>query len=703
VTAFDTVLVANRAEIALRVIRGVAAAGLRSVAVYSDADRDAPHVHAADTAVRIGPASAADSYLSIPALLDAAKRSQADAVHPGYGFLSERAEFARAVTEAGLVFIGPPAEVIAAMGRKDEAREVAVDAGVPVLPAVRLDSAAPDSALGDIGHQIGFPLLVKAASGGGGKGMRVVRAPAELADAVAAARREAQAAFGDDTMLLERYVEHGRHIEVQVLADEHGGVVHLFERDCSVQRRHQKVVEEAPASMISPSVREVVRSAAVALARRVGYTNAGTVEFLVSGEDAWFLEMNTRLQVEHPVTEQVTGLDLVRLQLDVAQGLPLPFRQEDLSLHGHSMEARVYAEDPFNGFLPQAGVAALVRWPTGARVDAALESGQAVGTSYDPLLGKVIVSGSTREAARLALVRALDDTAILGLTTNVGFLRALAGSAVYRDGDIDTAWLDSHPGQPSLPVPDVAWYHAAWAFVNAGLGGGVGPLSTPDGWRLAGGAAPIPVTLVLRGHHGDAGAGTRTLSVDPRRGVLTSDGRDVVASAIRRTGPEVVLEVDGQVETGHVLVRPNSVLVACHGQTYTFSRPDLFGPAAAADLHDGSISAPMPGTVLAVNVSPGSVVHEGETVVVLEAMKMELALKAPFAGTVASVATTAGQQVDLGTELLRVLREGSSGPLESEPLEPGALEPGAVESGPIEPGPVVSGRVGPEPTSGAGP
>jgi acetyl-CoA/propionyl-CoA carboxylase biotin carboxyl carrier protein len=683
VTAFDTVLVANRAEIALRVIRGVAAAGLRSVAVYSDADRDAPHVRAADAALRIGPATAADSYLSIPALLDAAKRSQADAVHPGYGFLSERAEFARAVAEAGLVFIGPPAEVIAAMGRKDEARQVAVDAGVPVLPAARLDSTAPESALGDIGREIGFPLLVKAASGGGGKGMRVVREAAALADAVAAARREAIAAFGDDTMLIERYVEHGRHIEVQVLADEHAGVVHLFERDCSVQRRHQKVVEEAPASMISPSVREAVRSAAVALARRVGYTNAGTVEFLVSGEDAWFLEMNTRLQVEHPVTELVTGLDLVRLQLDVAQGLPLPFRQEDLSLHGHAMEARVYAEDPSNGFLPQAGVAALVRWPAAARVDAALESGQAVGTHYDPLLGKVIVSGSTREAARRALVRALDDTAILALTTHVGFLRALADSAVYRDDDIDTAWLDTHPGQPSVPVPDVAWYLAAWAFVNAGLGGGSGPLSTPDGWRLSGEAAPIPLTLVLRDHHGDSSADTRTLSVDPRRGVLGPDGRDVVASAMGRAGPEVVLEIDGHVETGHVLVRPHSVLVACHGQTYTFWRPDLFGPAATADLHDGSIAAPMPGTVLAVNVAAGSVVREGETVAVLEAMKMELALKAPFAGTVASVAATLGQQVDLGTELLRVLREGSSGSLDTGPLDTGSLDTGPLDTGPL--------------------
>jgi acetyl/propionyl-CoA carboxylase alpha subunit len=273
-------------------------------------------------------------------------------------------------------------------------------------------------------------------------------------------------------------------------------------------------------------------------------------------------------------------------------------------------------------------------------------------------------------------VRALDDTAILGLTTNVGFLRALADSAVYRDGDIDTAWLDTHPGQPSLPVPDVAWYLAAWAFVNAGLGGGSGPLSTPDGWRLAGGAAPIPLTLVLRDHHGDSGADTRTLSVDPRRGVLGSDGRDMVASAIRRTGPEVVLEVDGHAEIGHVLVRPHSVLVACHGQTYTFSRPDLFGPAATADLHDGSIAAPMPGAVLAVNVTAGSVVHEGETVAVLEAMKMELALKAPFAGTVASVSATAGQQVDLGTELLRVLREGSAGPLDAGPLDSEPVTPG---------------------------
>jgi acetyl-CoA/propionyl-CoA carboxylase biotin carboxyl carrier protein len=655
-TAFDTVLVANRGEIALRVVRGVAAAGLRSVAVYSDPDRDAPHVRAADDAVRIGPAEAAQSYLCIPALLDAAHRTRADAVHPGYGFLSERAEFAQAVADAGLVFVGPSAAVIAAMGRKDHARQLATDAGVAVLPAVHLDAGAEAAAagLGDIGREVGFPLLVKAASGGGGKGMRVVREPAALADAVAAARREALAAFGDDTMLVERYVEHGRHIEVQVLGDEHGNVVHLFERDCSVQRRHQKVVEEAPASMISPAVREVVLSSAVALARRVGYTNAGTVEFLVCGDDAWFLEMNTRLQVEHPVTELVTGLDLVRLQLDVAQGLPLPFGQHDVRLHGHAIEARVYAEDPFNGFLPQAGVAGLARWPSGARVDAALESGQVVGTHYDPLLGKVIVSGASREAARQAMVTALDDTAVLGLTTNVGFLRALVDSADYRDGDIDTAWLDAHPGQPAVPVPDVAWYLAAWALATADGDARAGALSTPDGWRLAGDAARVRLPLELR-QGVDGGSDTRVLSVDLSRGVVAGDDGDVVARSIRRSSAQVVMEVGGRVEAGTVLVRPHAVLVAFRGQAYSFARPDLFAPGSGTELHDGSIVAPMPGTVLAVKAVRGSVVREGDTLAVLEAMKMELALKAPFAGTVASVSAAPGQQVDLGAELLRVV------------------------------------------------
>jgi acetyl-CoA/propionyl-CoA carboxylase biotin carboxyl carrier protein len=655
-TAFDTVLVANRGEIALRVIRGLKAVGLRSVAVYSDADRDAPHVRAADEAVCIGPARAADSYLSVPALLEACKRAEADAVHPGYGFLSERADFARAVKDAGLAFIGPSADVIALMGRKDAARQVAVEAGVAVLPALRLqaDGPAGDDALGDIGRQLGFPLLVKAASGGGGKGMRIVRAAGDLAEAVASARREALAAFGDDTMLVERYVEHGRHIEVQVFGDDHGNVVHLFERDCSVQRRHQKVIEEAPATLISSGVRESVLSAAVALARHVGYTSAGTVEFLVSGEDAYFLEMNTRLQVEHPVTELITGLDLVELQLSVAQGLPLQFTQQDVQVSGHAIEARVYAEDPFQGFLPQAGTATAVHWPPDARVDAALESGQQVATHYDPLLGKVIVSAASREAARRALVAALDDTAILGLTTNAGFLRTLAQSAAYRQGEVDTSWLDGHLEELTRLVPEVAWYLAAWALATAGTDAPAGPLSTADGWRIGGSPAGIPVSLASQ-QDGSTGGESRLLVVHPESGLVQVGGRDVAVRPLRRTGTRLALEVDGLVEVGQVLVEPHRVLASYHGQTHEFVRPDAFGPTAAIHAHDGSIVAPMPGTVLVVNVSAGSPVADGQTLAVMEAMKMELALKAPFAGSVASVAVTAGEQVARGAELLRVV------------------------------------------------
>jgi acetyl-CoA/propionyl-CoA carboxylase biotin carboxyl carrier protein len=414
--------------------------------------------------------------------------------------------------------------------------------------------------------------------------------------------------------------------------------------------------------MISPGVREVVLSSAVALARRVGYTNAGTVEFLVSGDHAWFLEMNTRLQVEHPVTEQVTGLDLVRLQLDVAQGLPLPFNQSDIGVRGHAIEARVYAEDPARGFLPQAGVAALVHWPRTARVDAALESGQEVGTHYDPLLGKVIVSATSREQARQALVAALDDTAILGLTTNVGFLRTLVDSAAYRDGEIDTSWLDSHPEPLARPVPDLAWYLAAWALATDDLGAGAGPLSTLDGWRLGGEPAAVPVSLALRQGHGDDIAEVRQLLVDPRRGVLWMDGWETVATAAGRTGARLLLEVDGRVEAGLVLVERHQVLASCFGHSYTFTRPDVFGSAVHKGAHDGSIVAPMPGTLLSLDVVPGAVVQEGETLAVLEAMKMELALKAPFAGTVASVAASAGQQVDLGAELLRIAALTTSEP-----------------------------------------
>ncbi len=630
--ALHTVLVANRGEIALRVIRGCRAAGLHSVAIHTDLDATAPHVRHADDAVRVA------SYLDIDAVVAAARDSGADAVHPGYGFLSERAAFARAVEEAGLVLVGPSSTVMEQMGRKDAAREIAVAAGVPVVPR---------------GEDAGYPVLVKAAAGGGGKGMRIVRDPSEYDAAMASARREAQSSFGDDTMLVEKYVEHGRHIEVQVLADAHGSVVHLFERDCSTQRRHQKVLEEAPAPTITPQVRRLVTESAVALARQVGYVNAGTVEFLLDAEtdEAYFLEMNTRLQVEHPVTELVTGLDLVQLQLLVAAGEPLPLRQEDVTLNGHAIEARVYAEDPFHGFLPQAGTASLVRWPGsrdarftpfppgGVRVDAALESGQVVSTAYDPMLGKVIAHGPDRESARRALVDALDETAVLGLTTNVGFLRALVASEEFRDATIDTAWLDTATVEE--PDPDLARVFAAWTQVHvATLATGLPHPFHGDGWRLAGSPAPVIVEL------------DRPVRVDRAAGRV--DDVEVVPLLAERH--VVVLSIEGRRERAVVNVTPHQVEVVHQGHRRVFARPDVFAGAHQAD-GDGTVAAPMPGTVLSVAVVEGQAVTEGEQLGVVEAMKMELTLTAPFDGTVTKVGAGEGDQVPLGATLFVVAAE----------------------------------------------
>jgi acetyl-CoA/propionyl-CoA carboxylase, biotin carboxylase, biotin carboxyl carrier protein len=646
---FGTVLVANRGEIARRVLKAARHAGLRTVAVYSDADREAPHVREADTAVRLGPAPAAESYLNIDAVIAAARRTGAEAVHPGYGFLSERAAFARAVTDAGLVFIGPSAEVIEAMGRKDEARKIAVAADVPVIPSVELsdargpmDQPAPDSLPGDVA----YPLLVKAAAGGGGKGMRIVREPRELGDALASARREAASAFGDDTLLVEQYVEHGRHVEVQVIGDEHGRVLHLFERDCSTQRRHQKVLEEAPAPTIGEGLRERLTAAAVRLAQQVGYVNAGTVEFLVSGEDYFLLEMNTRLQVEHPVTEMVTGLDLVGLQLQVAQGLPLPLTQEQVTLTGHAIEARVYAEDPYAGFLPQAGVASTVAWPANARVDASLESGQSVGTSYDPMLGKVIVHGATRETARSRLLQALDDTAVLGLTTNVGFLRQLVASPAFRDSTIDTGWLDQHLDEFSPDEPAEALCIAAWQLAQVSTAADpTHPFGAGDGWRSGGAAAPAPVEL-----------GPHVVTVDRAAGVVHTPQQRWVVRPVAGPPGLLRLEIDGVIHEAHVEVDAHTVTVGYLGQPHLYTRPDAFGPAGEHALSDGSVAAPMPGTLLAVSTEVGAVVTAGETLGVMEAMKMELALKAPYDGVVREVNAAPGEQVSLGHTLFVVAR-----------------------------------------------
>ncbi|PJJ57570.1 3-methylcrotonyl-CoA carboxylase alpha subunit [Mumia flava] len=611
---FSTLLVANRGEIALRIVRAARAEGLRTVAVYAENDASAPHVRLADAAEPIG------SYLAIDDLLDAARRSGAGAVHPGYGFLSENAGFAAAVAEAGLVWVGPSAEVIEVMGRKDRARDLAERAGVAVTDRWELDG---DTVVGDVR----FPVLVKAAAGGGGKGMRVVRAAGDLPDAIAAAGREAVAAFGDPTLLVEQYVERGRHVEVQVIGDEHGTVVHLGERDCSAQRRHQKVLEEAPAPTIADRTRRRLTDAAVALCHEVGYVNAGTVEFLVfdspSGEEQIaFLEMNTRLQVEHPVTEAVTGLDLVALQLRVAQGRTLGLAQSDVVTSGHAIEARVYAEDPYAGFLPQAGRATSVVWPERVRVDAALESGSVVTTAYDPMLGKVIAYGADREAARLALRDALGATAVLGITTNVGFLRRLVDSPEFAGGAVHTAWLDSEQAEPLLRRPDVpgaAVEAAGRAWADRYAAPGDDPFGTADGWRSSGPAAGLRVELVgPDGEHHEVTVGP----AGPQR----------VVSEVRSDGVDVVVD----------------------GQTWHFRHPDPARDPGAEQAGDADVVAPMPGTVLAVDVGVGDPVAAGQVLAVVEAMKMELALKAPYDGVVTDVRAVAGASVALGDLLVTV-------------------------------------------------
>ena len=605
---FQSVLIANRGEIARRVILACREAGLRSIAVYSDADAGAPYVRLADDAVHLGPTPATESYLSIERVLAAAKESGAEAIHPGYGFLSERAEFARAVVDEGLVFIGPTADVMDAMGRKDRARAIAETAGVPVTPQFDPERVPLEA----------YPVLVKAAAGGGGKGMRIVREPEALPGAIEAARREAVAAFGDDTLLVEKYVEAGRHVEVQVFGDNAGNIVHLFERDCSVQRRHQKVVEEAPAYGLSPMLRSTMHQSAVALCQAVGYTGAGTVEFLVADGEAYFLEMNTRLQVEHLVTEEITGLDLVQWQLLVAAGKPLPLTQDEITASGHAMEVRVYAEDPYAGFLPQAGHVVDAAWPEGVRVETDLGPNQDVSTAYDPMLGKIVVAGADREDARHRMVAALDDTGIFGVTTNLGFVRRLVASRDFAGGEVHTAWLDSDASidlltPPTLPTD--AAHAAARLWASFAVPEGDSPWSVNDGWRA--GAAP---------------AATRVVLVDEAG-----------------TPWEFAFADDEEIDGGLLAVADaDGLTIAWQGQNWRLDTPDpMRGGHRLHASTDADLVSPMPGTVLRVDVAEGDAVTLGQQLGVVEAMKMELALLAPYDGVVAHVGAAAGDQVPI--------------------------------------------------------
>ncbi|MFJ3229589.1 acetyl/propionyl/methylcrotonyl-CoA carboxylase subunit alpha [Streptomyces sp. NPDC086787] len=641
---FDTVLVANRGEIAVRVIRTLRSLGVRSVAVFSDADADARHVREADTAVRIGPPAAGESYLSVERLLEAAARTGAQAVHPGYGFLAENAGFARACEEAGLVFVGPSADAISLMGDKIRAKETVRAAGVPVVPGSS-GSGLTDAQLADAAREIGVPVLLKPSAGGGGKGMRLVRDLSVLEEEIAAARREARASFGDDTLLVERWVDRPRHIEIQVLADGHGNVVHLGERECSLQRRHQKIIEEAPSVLLDEATRAAMGEAAVQAARSCGYRGAGTVEFIVPGVDPssyYFMEMNTRLQVEHPVTELITGLDLVEWQLRVAAGERLGFAQEDVRLTGHAVEARLCAEDPARGFLPSGGTVLRLREPQGdgIRTDSGLSEGTEVGSLYDPMLSKVIAYGPDRETALRKLRAALAGTVTLGVQTNAGFLRRLLAHPAVVAGELDTGLVERVVDElVPTDVPEEV-YEAAAAVRQESLrprdGGWTDPFSVPSGWRLGGTPKPVgfhlrvqdPVDYVPRGTH----------SVSPDSVAVTLDG-------VRHTFHRAADWLGRDGDAWHV--RDHDPVAA------SLSR----SAHAGAD----SLTAPMPGTVTVVKVAVGDEVTAGQSLLVVEAMKMEHVISAPHAGTVAELDVKPGTTVAMDQVLAVIAPHDTEG------------------------------------------
>lgn len=650
------ILIANRGEIARRIIRTTHAMGIDSVAIYADGDAGEPFVKEADQAVALEGASSRETYLDQEKVLRAAKQTGADAIHPGYGFLSENSDFARAVTAAGLIWIGPSPDAIARMGDKLSSKRLILDADVPTLPAVELETGADAAKLA---AEIGYPLLVKASAGGGGKGMRVVDSEAELEQSIESARREAAAAFGDDTIFLERWLTATRHVEIQVLGDEHGNVVHCFERECSVQRRHQKIIEEAPSPAVDEDLRARMGAAAVLAAQAVGYTSAGTVEFLLAGKEFWFLEMNTRLQVEHPVTEEITGLDLVREQILIAQGEPLGFKQEDLSINGHAIEARLYAEDPANDFLPAAGRVLL--WEPSsyaeARFDSGIETGSRVGIEFDPMLAKVIVHAPTRREAALRLARVLETTRVQGLTTNRDFLVSVLRTPEFIAGDTTTDFIDRINPSRNLVLQHSELVEAAIAIVMKAQGDrrdAARVLATiPSGWRNTL-MPPESVSFLFNDEE---------LTVQYRS---QRDGSFLVTEADAshrvwiksREGNEISLEIDN---------RRLAFTVTSHGDLWL-----VHGPGGQAELTElprfpvldrvgvaGGLIAPMPGNVLATHVSTGDAVAKGQLLLILEAMKMEHRITAPAAGVVEELKVQEGDQVANG-ELLIILSDEES-------------------------------------------
>jgi 3-methylcrotonyl-CoA carboxylase alpha subunit len=613
-------LVANRGEIACRVMRTAKAMGLSTVAVHSAIDRDARHSREADMRVDLGGSKASESYLDIDKIINAAKASGAQAIHPGYGFLSENAGFARAIEAAGLIFLGPPASAIDAMGSKSAAKALMEIAGVPLVPGYHGEAQDVET-FRAAAERIGYPVLLKATAGGGGKGMKVVERDSELAEALASAQREAQSSFGDSRMLVEKYVLQPRHVEIQVFADQHGHCLYLNERDCSIQRRHQKVVEEAPAPGLSLELRAAMGESAVRAAQAIGYVGAGTVEFLLDARgEFFFMEMNTRLQVEHPVTEAITGLDLVAWQIRVAMGEPLPIRQEQVPLQGHAIEVRLYAEDPDNEFLPATGTLALYRESLpgpGRRVDTGVAEGDSVSPFYDPMLGKLIAWGENREQARLRLLSMLDEFAVGGVRTNLAFLRRIIAHPAFAEAELDTGFIPRHQADllpVPAPLPEAFWQQAAQAWVHS--------LADRDLW---------------------------TSSIGLRLGLANE-----TVLHLRSRDQHQVVHLHADTPQAHAIRQGSTVYVRWNGEVHGVTLFDPIAEADASHTHQGGLTAPMNGSIVRVLVQAGQRVEAGTALVVLEAMKMEHSIRAPQAGVIKALQCQEGEMVSEGSVLVEM-------------------------------------------------
>jgi 3-methylcrotonyl-CoA carboxylase alpha subunit len=656
---FSKILIANRGEIACRVIRTARRMGIGTVAVYSEADAGALHVAMADEARLIGPPPARESYLNIEAVIRAARDAGAEAVHPGYGFLSENAGFAEACAATGIVFIGPSPEAIRAMGSKAAAKALMEAHGVPVVPGYH-GADQDDAVLAAAAERIGFPVMIKASAGGGGRGMRVVAEAGEFARALDGARREAKGAFGDDTVLIERYLDRPRHIEVQVFGDRRGNIVHLFERDCSIQRRHQKVVEEAPAPGLTHKRRHEVGEAAVAAARAVGYVGAGTIEFIADkdGERFYFMEMNTRLQVEHPVTEAITGLDLVEWQFRVAAGEKLPLRQDEIVLSGHAIEIRLYAENPARGFLPATGTLHRLHLPRheAIRVDTGVRQGDTVTPFYDPMIAKIIACGENRAVARARLAHALADTAVLGVATNLGFLTRVVANGDFADGAVDTGFIDRHRDALLAPANPPSTLALAATLLDRLLSdddrvrgeAAPDPWSRRDGWRLNLAAEPHD----FRFRCGETEQALAVTAMNPDHWQLAIGGKLHDLRGERGPDGRLAVIVDGVRRVVRVLVHGAATAVFLDGASWLLEAIDPLAPPAGADAAAGRLTAPMPGRVVQVLVKTGDSVRQGQPMMVVEAMKMEHTIAAPREGTVAAVHFTPGDLVEEGAELI---------------------------------------------------